>query len=160
MNNLFKLILILTIFCYYSPIIANEAPTFWMSSITSERFNSKDIDGPYVVSFFFVGCVPCIKEIPELYKFISKEFPDIPLLFIDPIKEDSLKMIKKFSRKLKVPKKYFYKDTFGSIAAKFSMDKRGFPTIFGVNGKEYIFILKGLKEDSLRFIKHKILTNS
>ena len=71
------------------------------------------------LSFFFVNCVPCIKEIPELYKFMNTNYPHVPLLFIDPIKEDSKKDIQRFSEKLKVPLSYFYKDSFGSISKKF-----------------------------------------
>jgi len=159
MKSTIKYILFLAIYLFSTLCNANEAQSFWISSITNERFISKETKGPYIISFFFVGCIPCEKEIPDLYKYISTEFPKIPLLFIDPMKEDSLKMIKKYARKLKVPKKYFYKDSFGTIASKFSMDKKGYPTIFGVNGKEYIFILNGLKKDSLSLIKYKILEN-
>ena len=96
-------------------------------------------DQPYVLSFFFVGCVPCIKEIPALYKLMKSEFPETPLLFIDPVKEDSKRDIVKFSKKLKVPRSYFYRDNFGSVSKKFFAGKIAFPTIIGIRDKEFKF---------------------
>ena len=60
-----------------------NVPKFWIRSLEGKRFNSNKEKSPYVLSFFFVNCVPCIKEIPELYKFMSTNYPNLPLLFID-----------------------------------------------------------------------------
>ena len=68
-----------------------NVPKFWIRSLEGKRFDSRKEKSPYVISFFFVNCIPCIKEIPELYKFMNTIFPNVPLLFIDPIKEDSKK---------------------------------------------------------------------
>lgn len=90
---------------------------------------------------------------------MAQDYPEVPLLFADPIKEDSVKKTKRFARKLKVPKNYFCKDSFGAVGSKFSMDKRGYPTIFGINGSEYLFIVKGLDSASLGKIKEKVSMN-
>ena len=90
-----------------------NVPKFWIRSLEGKRFDSRKEKSPYVISFFFVNCIPCIKEIPELYKFMSTNYPNVPLLFIDPIKDDSKKDIQRFSEKLKVPLSHFYKDSFG-----------------------------------------------
>ena len=119
----------------------------------SKQFNSKKQKSAYVISFFFVNCVPCIKEIPVLYKFLSTNYPDVPLLFIDPIKKDSKNDIKTFSKKLNVPLSYFYKDSFGSISKKFFKSKMAFPTIVGIEGKRYIFRYKGIDEETISEIK-------
>jgi len=97
--------------------------------------------------------VPCIKEIPDLYNFMNSNFPKIPLLFIDPIKEDSKKDIQRFSEKLKVPLSYFYKDSLGTISKKFFKGKMSFPTIVGIKGKEYLFRLNGIDHTKLEKIK-------
>ena len=78
-----------------------NVPKFWVKSLEGKRFSSKKQKSPYVISFFFVHCVPCIKEIPLLHKFMSTNYPDVPLLFIDPIKEDSKNDIKNFSKQLR-----------------------------------------------------------
>ena len=96
-----------------------NVPKFWIRSLEGKRFDSRKEKSQYVISFFFVHCPPCIKEIPLLHKFMSTNFPHVPLLFIDPIKEDSKKDIQRFSEKLKVSLSYFYKDSFGSISKKF-----------------------------------------
>ena len=130
-----------------------NVPKFWIRSLEGKRFDSKKEKSPYVISFFFVHCPPCIKEIPLLHKFMSTNFPHVPLLFIDPIKEDSKKDIQKFSERLKVPKSFFYKDSFGSISKKFFKGKMSFPTIVGIRGNEYLFRFKGIDQTQLDEIK-------
>ena len=130
-----------------------NVPKFWIRSLEGKRFDSRKEKSPYVISFFFVHCPPCIKEIPLLHKFMSTNFPNVPLLFIDPIKEDSKKDIQKFSEKLKVPKSFFYKDSFGSISKKFFKGKMSFPTIVGIRGNEYLFRFKEIDQTQLDEIK-------
>ena len=130
-----------------------NVPKFWIRSLEGKRFDSRKEKSPYVISFFFVHCPPCIKEIPLLHKFMSTNFPHVPLLFIDPIKEDSKKDIQKFSEKLKVPKSFFYKDSFGSISKKFFKGTMSFPTIVGIRGNEYLFRFKGIDQTQLDEIK-------
>ena len=128
-------------------------PKFWIRSLEGKRFDSRKEKSPFVISFFFVNCVPCIKEIPDLYTFMNSNFPKIPLLFIDPIKEDSKKDIKRFSEKLEVPLSHFYKDSFGAISKKFFKGKMSFPTIVGIKGKEYLFRFKVIGQTQLDKIK-------
>ena len=151
-----KITVILFLLVFLSPIestFGQTPPKFWIRSLEGKRFDSRKEKSPYVVSFFFVNCVPCIKEIPELYKFMNINFPNVPLLFIDPIKEDSKKDIQGFSEKLKVPLSYFYKDSFGSISKKFFKGKMSFPTIVGIKVDEYIFRFKGIDQTQLDEIK-------
>ena len=84
---------------------------------------------------------------------MNSNFPKIPLLFIDPIKEDSKKDMQRFSEKLKVPLSYFYKDSLGTISKKFFKGKMSFPTIVGIKGKEYLFRLNGIDQRQLEKIK-------
>ena len=145
--------LLLTFLLPVESVIAKPPPKFWLKNLEGKRFNSKKQKSAFVVSFFFVNCVPCIKEIPLLYKFISKDYPDVPLLFIDPIKQDSKKNIKNFAKKLNVPLSYFYKDSFGSISKKFFKKKMAFPTIVGIEGKRYIFRYNGIDEEIIAEMK-------
>ena len=141
---------------FLSPIestFGQTPPKFWIRSLEGKRFNSKKVTSPYVLSFFFVNCVPCIKEIPELYKFMSTNYPNVPLLFIDPTKDDSKKDIQRFSEKLNVPSSYFYKDSFGTISKKFFKGRMSFPTIVGIKENEYLFRFKGIDETILDEIK-------
>ena len=128
-------------------------PKFWIRSLEGKRFDSRKENSPYVISFFFVNCPPCIKEIPLLHRFMSTNFPHVPLLFVDPIKEDSKKDIKRFSEKLEVPLSHFYKDSFGAISKKFFKGKMSFPTIVGIKGKEYLFRFNVIDQTQLDKIK-------
>jgi len=151
-----KFIVILFLLVFLSPIESTFGQTpskFWIRSLEGKRFDSKKEKSPYLISFFFVHCPPCIKEIPLLHKFMSTNFPHVPLLFIDPIKEDSKKDIQRFSEKLKVPKSFFYKDSFGSISKKFFKGKMSFPTIVGIRGNEYLFRFKEIDQTQLDEIK-------
>ena len=130
-----------------------NVPKFWIRNLEGKRFDSKKVKSAYVVSFFFVHCPPCIKEIPLLHKFMSTNYPNVPLLFIDPIKDDSKKDIQRFSEKLNVPLSYFYKDSFGSISKKFFKGKMAFPTIIGIRGNEYLFRFNGIDKTKLDKIK-------
>ena len=146
-------LLLLTFLLPVKAVIADSPPKFWIKNMEGKRFNSKKHKSAFVVSFFFVNCVPCIKEIPVLHKFMSTNYPDVPLLFIDPIKEDSKNDIKNFSKQLNVPLSYFYKDSFGSISKKFFKGKMSFPTIIGIEGKRYIFRYNGIDEETISEIK-------
>ena len=146
-------LLLLTFLFPVKAVIADSPPKFWIKNMEGKRFNSKKHKSAFVVSFFFVNCVPCIKEIPVLHKFMSTNYPDVPLLFIDPIKKDSKNDIKKFSKQLEVPLSYFYKDSFGSISKKFFKGKMAFPTIIGIRKNEYIFRLNGIDESQLEKIR-------
>ena len=134
------LLLILLFLIPIDSIYAENPPEFWIKNMEGKRFRSSKQNSPYVISFFFVNCLPCRKEIPMLHQFMSTNYPSIPVLFIDPIKSDSKKDIKKFSKTLKVPLSNFYKDSFGSISKKFfKKGKMYFPTIVGIKGKKYLF---------------------
>ena len=134
------LLLILLFLIPIDSIYAEPPPEFWIKNIEGKRFRSSKQNSPYVISFFFVNCLPCIKEIPMLHQFMSTNYPSIPVLFIDPIKSDSKKDIKKFSKTLKVPLSFFYKDSFGSISKKFfNKGEMYFPTIVGIKGNKYLF---------------------
>ena len=151
-----KITVILFLIVFLSPIestFGQTPPKFWIRSLEGKRFNSKKETSPYVISFFFVHCVPCIKEIPELYKFMSTNYPNVPLLFIDPTKDDSKKDIQRFSEKLKVPLSYFYKDSLGTISKKFFKGTMSFPTIIGISGNEYLFRFNGIDESQLDKLK-------
>ena len=150
----FTIILFLILILYpIESTFGKTPPKFWIRSLEGERFNSSKVKSPYVISFFFVHCPPCIKEIPLLYKFMSTNYPNVPLLFIDPIKDDSKKDIQRFSEKLNVPSTYFYKDSLGTITKKFLKDKRYFPTIVGIRGNEYLFRYNEIDEAKLDEIK-------
>ena len=152
--RLIPVIFLLLMFLFpVEPAFAKNPPKFWIKSMEGKRFNSKKQKSAFVVSCFFVNCAPCIVEIPLLHKFMSTSYPDVPLLFIDPIKEDSKNDIKNFSKQLNVPLSYFYKDSFGSISKKFFKGKMAFPTIVGIEGNKYIFRYNGIDDTTIAEIK-------
>lgn len=152
------LILIVLSILVLLPILsqADTVRNFWLSNLNGERFNSKKWNQPFVVSFFFVGCVPCVKEIPVLYQILQKEYPKTKLLFIDPLKEDSKQEIIEFSENLGVPKKYFYHDSLGIIGKRFFKGKMRFPTIIGVNKNKILFRVEDMSDNSMKIIRNNL----
>ena len=150
----FTLLFILFFFLTFEAAYAGKPPEFWIKNLEGERFRSTEQKSPYVISLFYVKCKPCEKEIPDLYRFMSNNFPNIPLIFMDPIKDDSKKTIKNFSKKLNVPLSYFYKDSLGTISKKFfSKGRMSFPTIIGIEGSKYIFRYNKIDKKILSQIK-------
>ena len=115
----FYLLTLTFILGYQTPLEAKKSPNFWIRNLEGDRFDTRRHKGTYIISFFFVNCVPCIKEIPELPSLVTKEFPNTKLLFIDPVDEDSENDIRDFANKLEIPHEFFYRDSFGSVSKKF-----------------------------------------
>ena len=114
-----------------------KAPDFWISNLKDVRFKSKNQKRPIIISFFYIDCVPCRKEIPQLYKLIQSTYPETNLLFIDPIRSDSRKAILTYAKKLGIPRDYFYRDAIGTIARKYIV-KNKFPTIVGIKNRQIV----------------------
>ena len=96
MKKIFFLLFILLFFLTIDAAYAGKPPEFWIKNLEGERFRSSEQKSPFVISFFYVNCLPCIKEIPQLHKFMSTNYPGIPVLFMDPLKSDSKKDIISF----------------------------------------------------------------
>ena len=90
---------------------AKKVPNFWIRNLEGDRFETRRHKGSYVLSFYFVNRIPCIKEIPQPHAMMSKEFPCSKLLFIDPVEDDSKREIAEFAKKLKIPGAFFYRDS-------------------------------------------------
>lgn len=153
----FILSVMLTALLCGAELQAKTIPDFWIRNLAGKRFDTrKQEQNTYVISFFFVNCPPCIKEIPQLYQLISTEFPNVPLLFIDPVREDSRKDIRRFAGKLKVPESHFYKDSFGSVTKNFFESQFAFPTIVGVRKGELLFRHSGITREIIEDIREKL----
>ncbi len=134
-----------------SSVSARDAPSFWISNLEGKRFDSRRVgDEPFALSFFFVNCQPCIREMPLLNSLMDERFPKVPLLFIDPLREDSHEAVQAFANRLGVPEAQVYRDRSGMIARKFFKGgKTVFPTIIGIYDGEELFRYRGLDEEVL-----------
>ena len=141
-----------------APVQAEEVRRFFIENLDNKRFDTRDQKGsPFVMSFFFTTCIPCYREIPKLYAFMSKEFPDVSLLFVDPLEIDSKSDIRKFAKKLNVPSELFYKDSMGIVSKRFFKDGQYvFPTIVGLRELNYLFRYYGIDAEILAEIQNKL----
>ena len=129
---------------------AAPAPEFWISNIERTRFDSREQRSPYVISFFFIGCAPCVEEIPALHRWMQQNASEGALLFISPLKDDSKRDIQQYAEKLGVPTRFFYSDPFGHVQRKFfpQLSKMVFPTLIGVRDGEVVFVKNALDEQT------------
>ena len=111
-------IALVLLFCQTSDVFAEKAPKFFLSNLEGTRFYSKHNDD-FIISFFFIDCIPCKKEIPQLYSLMTSRGLSVKLLFVDPLTEDTVEKIKLFAGKLNVPIDLFYRDALGNMAKKF-----------------------------------------
>ncbi|MBU3914307.1 redoxin domain-containing protein [bacterium] len=146
-------ILFLLLFIPASVSYAVDAPEFWISNIDGKRFDSREYKGDIIISFFFVDCVPCKTEIPQLYKMVKDENLNIRLLFIDPIADDSKSSIAEFAGIRKVPTDFFYHDSIGILSQKFFQSNFKFPTIVGIRNGKIVFEVNDLEKESLSKIR-------
>ena len=128
---------------------------FWISNLEGKRFDSRKKKGPIIISFFFVDCVPCKVEVPQLYQLMSGKYPEAYLLYVDPLAEDSSGYIKEFADSSEVPYSFFYHDPLGTMTKKFFKGSQFvFPTIVGLNKKrKEVFRLHDLHAESLAKIE-------
>jgi thiol-disulfide isomerase/thioredoxin len=145
------LLFCVTILFLPSLLCAEQAPKFFLSNLDGARFYSKK-NPNIIISFFFIDCVPCRKEIPLLYKLINQETLDTSLLFVDPLKDDTSHGIKALAQKLKVPTTFFYRDALGIMAEKYFKGTPVFPLIVGIKNRSIIFRLHDLKKSSRKKI--------
>jgi thiol-disulfide isomerase/thioredoxin len=110
---------------------AEPAPDLWISNLEGERFVSRQHEGVIILSFFYIGCVPCVIEIPELYRLVKPEDrqPHVALLYIDPTEADSKDAIREYAGRRNVPVRYFYHDPRGNLLKNFYDQKMTFPAI-------------------------------
>ena len=134
---------------------AGKSYKFWISNLEGKRFDSRKHKGPIIISFFFVDCVPCIVEVPQLYKLMSGKYPKAALLYVDPLAEDSSGYIKEFADWREVPYAFFYHDPLSTMAKKFFVGKQFvFPTIVGLDSqRKEVFRVHDLKAEALAKIE-------
>jgi thiol-disulfide isomerase/thioredoxin len=129
----YLIIFSLFIFCSTSADLQaqekTKIPSFRIRNLSGERFDSrKNLGQPIVLSFFFSRCPPCIKEMPELYKFMRREGRLEQLLFVDAYVKalkitdvaDTERQIRKFIERLNIPAENVYFDQIGTLLKKMS----------------------------------------
>jgi len=83
----------------------NPVQDFEIETITGNKFKISELEGKIVViNYWFIGSVPCLKEIPELNKLVE-EYADKGVIFLAISRMDTKEQIEKF-----VQKKPFYYD--------------------------------------------------
>jgi thiol-disulfide isomerase/thioredoxin len=83
----------------------NPAQDFEVETITGNKFMLSELEGKIIViNYWFIGCAPCLKEIPQLNKLVE-EYAEKGVIFLAISRMDTKKQIEKF-----VQKKPFYYD--------------------------------------------------
>ncbi|MBO5250899.1 MAG: TlpA family protein disulfide reductase [Bacteroidaceae bacterium] len=73
--------------------IGDSFPSFTLYDINGRKWSNKDLTGKKaVVNFWYTGCGPCIKEMPELGTWVQ-QYPDVVFLAITFESADKIKKI-------------------------------------------------------------------
>ncbi|RZL39281.1 MAG: TlpA family protein disulfide reductase [Pedobacter sp.] len=84
---------------FFEDLIGKDLPAFKGITITGNQFSKQDLKNKIVlINFWFKECPPCVKEIPELNKFVDKYKRD-NVRFI-AITYDERKRAAKFQKKI------------------------------------------------------------
>lgn len=136
-----------------APICAGDAaPSITLRDMNNRLVFCKEIlkTKPVLVSFFFTGCLPCKKEIPDLERLKSAYGGKVKFLMISTDKAGA-DAVEPFIAEMKV--------TIDVLIDKYSDAARGFgvtqyPTVFiiGKDGK-VVYTCAGYREDNIRNIE-------
>ncbi len=171
-------IVVVLLFCFFGNASGQSqtvrSPRFKIRNLNNKGFKSSKVENEtIVVSFFYTRCRPCTEEMPQLYKAMKHAGKERFLLFIDPYvthvgfkdKPDSVRSIRRFVNKLKIPYANVYFDSLGKILKKFQetgvfqkAKKAGalivFPTIVVIDKKGNIVrVFEGAEENFLAEIE-------
>ncbi|PJB12605.1 MAG: hypothetical protein CO119_05805 [Flavobacteriales bacterium CG_4_9_14_3_um_filter_40_17] len=109
-------------------LMGKPFPDFEKTSLNGKTINKSFLKGKVVVfNFWFVACKPCVREIPDLNKLVSK-YDQRKVVFVAP-GTDSRDVITNFIKKL--PFDYTILPDSGSLSGKVSIT--GYPTHFVVD---------------------------
>ena len=112
-------------------LIDKPVKSFKLTDLDGKRWNSKDLKGKVVViNFWFIGCKPCIQEMPLLNELVTA-YKDSNIVFLAPAL-DKEEQVKKFLIKYKfdyniIPSSGDYVDELGieNFPTHFVIDKQG-----------------------------------
>ena len=80
--------------------IGQQLPNFSMKTSQGEKVTNKDLKGKLAVfNFWFIGCKPCVREMPELNKIVEKYSNNDKIVFLAPNGEDTKEKLTAFTAK-------------------------------------------------------------
>jgi thiol-disulfide isomerase/thioredoxin len=133
-------------------LINSKAPNFNVYDIYGNKFTDEDLKGKVIVmNFWFTGCKPCVKEIPELNKLVE-HFKAEDVVFLS-FARNSRNEVEGFLKK----KEFNYAPIIADkdILALYSVNV--FPTNLIIDkNSQVVFFDNGLKEDIFFVIKDEV----
>lgn len=113
--------------------LGKSFPDFELKDLNDRTVTSKDLQGKLTVyNFWFIGCKPCIEEIPDLNKLVEK-YSKESIMFIAPAL-DNAEALTKFLDK----KKFIYKVLSNAKSLTDKLVVQSYPTHILVDDKGVI----------------------
>ena len=144
-------------------VVDKPVPRFHTVALNNEKINSERLKGKIIViNFWFIGCPPCIAEMPALNQLV-KEYKDKGVVFLGFTLDDK-KSLKKFFTTHQfdftiIPEAQNIEDLFGVLEhpVNFIIDQNGKVTMAWADGetgegaKTYAYLkIKPILEDLLK----------
>lgn len=79
--------------------IGDQVPAFSFETLDGKQMTNKDLEGKIVLlNFWATWCGPCVREMPELNKFVAKQNPD-EFVVVALAREQTKETVKSFADK-------------------------------------------------------------
>ena len=133
-------------------MLGQAAPEFEFTDIENKVFRSSDLrEKVIVLNFWFIGCAPCRKEIPELNK-IKRDFVNEDIVFIAIALDNAVKLRQFFSENEFL---YAHIADGKTFAEKFSVSAYPTNVVIDKAGK-FRYISTGFSNNSVKELAREI----
>ena len=137
------------------PLIASDsgttAPNIFGRTLDNKLFRLSDLKGPMVVNFFWVECVPCKKEMPELAE-LGKQHPKVKIISVH-VEDEEQATVQKFIDQLPA-----HPETIvtASPAVKNAYKIKGLPHTVVINNGKVISVFAGYTHKGFERLKQLV----
>lgn len=98
MKYLVLILLFITPHFAHALSVGDVAPNIYGRTLDQKLFRLSDTSGIRLVNFFWINCLPCVREMPELAK-LELEYPQIYFASIH-VEDEEERLIREFVSKL------------------------------------------------------------
>lgn len=150
-----KIIAFLIFLSVSNPLLAldigSPAPNIYGRTIDGELFRLADKTGPLVINFFWVECVPCRIEMPELAE-LAKTNPRVDIISVH-VEEESEAVVRAFVDQLPAHPETI---VIASPMVKEAYRIRGLPHTVVINQGKIISIFEGYTKKGFEQLKQMV----
>jgi len=131
------------------------APNIILRDLNNKLIICKDIlkEKPILINFFFTGCAPCKKEIPELEN-LNDKYKDKIQIFLIATDKEGYEAVKPYVDKMKIRMDVLI-DKYSDVVKEFNIIK--YPTVYIIDRNRKVrYYQSGYNDDNILKIENII----